>query len=548
MEKMDRAHRGDSQNAFEQLMISFLFVAVPLGISFWTISGMLDQYSEVRWFLIYSVSLLLVLGSFLSRIKIRVPDFQCHRWVRFGLVGAAASSLVAVAISFPGNIEIQVLEWICFGVLLIWSHTLASSESGGQMLLRSIRFANGIGILGVGGYLIAQQTGHAWSYLAVHPGQTASLFGNKNFAASYFAIATLIHLSGFERGGRGSLVREIVKWLLLLLGGYGLATMKARGATLGFISGVLLLGFARVKLSRKAKWSIASVVMASVVFVAVFFSYRGIEDSANTRSIRLARWANTLAMIGEHPLGVGSGRYEFDYIPYASRYQVDPEITETNTSKSPHNLPLQIAAEHGLVTMILLTVILCWILFRAWSFHPGVVAILVSILVDGFFAFPFQVPYSFFVFAVFLGVSMGRTFPSLEWRPTRIFSMIRVGVVAVIAWVTFLCVSSVMAESHDMNDYGLMKRACEHAPWRLKNCLSYAVILGNQKRFEEGAEVARRVLARQPNLFPMYYVLSELNRLSGDKNGFCDAIAKYDAIFGGRSSIHSEWRANCRGE
>jgi O-antigen ligase len=533
-----------STNPLEQVLLSFLFLAVPVAVSFWEITGMLDQYSEFRWFLIYTVSILLVAGSFITRFKVLWPDPRGHRPLTWMLAGSFAFGLLASLMSFPGNLEIQLLEWLCFGVLLIWSYTLSQEDSSRALLVRSVRFANGIGILAVGGYLISQQLGYRWEYLATHPGQLASLFGNKNFAASYFAIASLIHLYGFRKDSPP--LHRYGAIGILLLGVYGLASMKARGAALGFLAGVMLLGWRHLALSRKVKVGIASALLAVSIVSAVFLSYRGIEESGDTRRIRLTRWANTLALIAERPLGVGPGRYEFDYIPYSNRYQADPEITETNTSKSPHNLPLQIAAEYGVVTALLLSGVLGWILIRAWRLHPGPVAILVSMLVDGFFAFPFQIPYSFFVFAVFLGIALSGVLPARGFPEGMGFSAARGVMIVLMAWVNFLFASSVLAESYDMNDEHLMKRGCDHAPWRLKNCLSYATILGNQKRFKEGVEVSETVLRRQPNLFPGYFVLSELHRLSGNRAGYCEAIGRFDQVFGGRSSLHQEWLANCR--
>lgn len=528
---------------FEQVILSFLFLAIPLAVSFWDITGMLDQYSELRWFLIYGASTLLVVGSFFSKFRMRLPDPSGQRGLIWMLAGAAVFGLLAALMSFPGNLELQLLEWLCFAVLLIWSFTLAQEEASLALLIRSLRFANGIGILGVGGYLIAQQLGHRWTYLAMHPGQLASLFGNKNFAASYFAIASLIHLFALEK--QGPRLRRYGSIAILLLGVYGLASMRARGAALGFLAGAMMLGWRLPGLSRKTKAGIAAgMLLVSVVF-AVFLSYRGVEEAGDTRRIRLTRWANTVAMIAEHPFGVGPGRYEFDYIPYSNHFQADPEISETNTAKSPHNLPLQIAAEYGVVTMLLLTAILGWILIRSWRLHPGPVAILACMLVDGLFAFPFQVPYSFFVFAVFLGIALSGVLPARGVRNGVPFLAARTGAVMIMGWVTFLFFSSVLAESHDMNDERLMRRACNHAPWRLKNCLSYATILGNQKRFAEGMRVSEELLRRQPNLFPAYFVLSELQRLSSDRTGYCDSIGKYDGVFKGRSSLHQEWLTEC---
>lgn len=534
--------KGEIKNPFEQLMLSFLFLVVPLAVSFWTITGMLDQYSELRWFFIYGVSALLLIGSFFSGFRVQFPDPRAHPGVLKAFLGALAFSILAAVLSFPASWELQLLEWLCFSVLLLWIFSVAQEEASLALLHRSIGFANGIAILGVGGYLIAQQTGHRWTYLAIHPGQQASLFGNKNYAASFFATAALIQLSGYRN--RGPLLRRMASIAISLLALYGLASMKARGATLGFVAGALLLGWYHLRLAKRVKIFLVSALLAFSLLFAVFLSYRGVEEASDTRKIRLARWKNTIAMILEHPFGVGSTRYEFDYVPYSSRLEVDPEITEYNTSKSPHNLPLQIAVEHGVFTMLLLSAILAWILYRAGPLHPGAVAVLMGILVDGFFAFPFQVPYTFFVFPVYLGIALQGVLPA-GTLPDRLSTKLRGGALAVIMMVGSLCVSSVMAESTDMNDERLMKRACVNAPWRLRNCVSYANILGNQRRFSEAIDVASDVLERQPNLFPMLFVLLEVHRLAGNQAEYCAVLGRFDGLFSWRSSLHEEWLSKC---
>jgi O-antigen ligase len=530
-------------NPFEQLFTSILFLLIPLGVSFWKITGTLDQFTEFRWLLLYGICTLLVAGSFFPGFEIRVPSLRKNRLFYFLVSGLAFFCGFATFRNFPGQIELQMLDWSCFFVLFVWSYTLSIQEDSRALFLRSIRFANRIGLLGVGLYLIAQKTGYSWSYLASYSGHFGSLFGHKNFAASFFGIALLIEMSGFNRDESNS--RKVWSAFLILLGLYGFYCTKARGASLGFAVGLLVFGFRRVKLQSRMKWIIVSALIVMSCYAAAVVSYRGLEDGTNTRDLRIARWLNTAAMIVDHPLGIGPGHYEFDYLFYTKRVRADVEIDGRFISRTPHNQPLQIGVDYGIPALLFWILLTGFIVLRAFRSKSDEGAILVCILVDGMFAFPLHVTHSFVAYAVFSGILLGRNLSSRPVSGGLILPVAKGLSVVGMSWVTYAIFSAVMAESYDINHYESMKVSCDRAPWRFNNCIFLAKIEGNLGKFQDGIQTCKKVLERQPNGFPAYLTLSELYRLSGDQRARCDAIAKYDSILGGNTKLYQSVQNQC---
>jgi hypothetical protein len=250
-------------------------------------------------------------------------------------------------------------------------------------------------------------------------------------------------------------------------------------------------------------------------------------------------------MIGDHPLGIGPGHYEFDYLFYTKRVRPDVEIDGHFVSKTPHNQPLQIGVDYG-IPALLFWVLLTGLLLRlAIKSRSDEGAILICILVDGLFAFPLHVTHSFLSYAVFCGILLGGTLAS---RPIQKGFLAQVGKgVAVIgmSWVTFAVFSAVMAESYDINHYESMKESCDRAPWRFNNCIFLAKIEGNLGKFQDGIQTCKKIIDRQPNGFPAYLMLSELYRLSGDLRARCDAISRYDSILGGNTQIFRSLGDRC---
>jgi O-antigen ligase len=135
---------------------------------------------------------------------------------------------------------------------------------------------------------------------------------------------------------------------LLSLG--GLVVSFSRGAYLGALAAALVIGVflappgfwrtRRVRLALAAAGALAVVAVIALVALDIdrFNPFGASSD------VRLKTWASALAMLRDHPLGVGLDQFGRLYPQY-----IDPSLAGTNeiNTAHPHNLILDIALRMG---------------------------------------------------------------------------------------------------------------------------------------------------------------------------------------------------------
>jgi putative inorganic carbon (hco3(-)) transporter len=171
--------------------------------------------------------------------------------------------------------------------------------------------------------------------------RAAGPFGEPNFFA--LTLASLVPLCMYliGRGGRGQYLGGVSVLCIIA----GVLATGSRGGLLAALFAIVAVGVAVPY--RKLRIAAALVVVAGLAVTPVFASQ---TKSAGTRSVggRITENRIAIAMFKDHPLtGVGSGQYDFLYRDYARRIGNDPRYF-----RQPHSLPLQIAAEQGLVGLL----------------------------------------------------------------------------------------------------------------------------------------------------------------------------------------------------
>jgi len=87
---------------------------------------------------------------------------------------------------------------------------------------------------------------------------------------------------------------------------------------------------------------------------------------------RVNTWLNTLEMIKDNLFfGVGIGQWKSNYIFYHDRVAEDYMFSDTKKADSPHNLFIQIFAEHGLVGFLLLLIFFIKLAISSWPAIKG---------------------------------------------------------------------------------------------------------------------------------------------------------------------------------
>lgn len=306
----------------------------------------------------------------------------------------------------------------------------------------------------------------------VAPGST---FGNINMAAQYLVLVLplavgLVILASTLSG-------ELVAGAALGVIATHLTYTGTRAAWLGATLATLVLSWLvrrrGILISvppspfRRKIWSLvavaAFVVLMNIVprfvipgwgqshasVVTRLGSFAGEFEERTSLRVRLAIWANTSALVTDHPLlGVGKGNFQFLYPRYARRVVEDVAMKPETRVREAHNDYVQFASETGLIG---LGTFLCLLVGLARRFCSGFTATaeagrlviggtcaigLLALLVEAFFDFPFQraVPEAFFwMLAGVLWRASGDDPPSVGGASSKPHPLIALTVVAVIA-------------------------------------------------------------------------------------------------------------------
>jgi O-antigen ligase len=171
--------------------------------------------------------------------------------------------------------------------------------------------------------------------------RAAGPFGESNFFALSLAVLVPFCLYMIGQGGRRAWL-GVIGVLVLLAGDLA---AQSRGGALAIGFSIVVMGFAS-KQPRMRAAAIALIVAA--VPLLVVFSAQVSESTGRDVSGRATENQVALHMFLDHPLtGVGPDQYPFYYRDYTRQYGNDPRY-----QREPHSLPLQVAAEQGIVGIV----------------------------------------------------------------------------------------------------------------------------------------------------------------------------------------------------
>ncbi|MDX3531408.1 O-antigen ligase family protein [Streptomyces sp. ID05-39B] len=154
--------------------------------------------------------------------------------------------------------------------------------------------------------------------------------------------------------------------LRLLAGGMAVAG-AALGSAIAMVTcaAVLLCSLAAGRMPHRGR-GLAGLALAAAAVTGLTWATAGralpgglassVEDQLTPRRIEL--WRDALDLARHDPaLGVGPGRFA----------ELSPTAVHTTLSDGkPHSAPLQMAAEQGVVGVLLLAAAFCWMLFALW--------------------------------------------------------------------------------------------------------------------------------------------------------------------------------------
>lgn len=190
-------------------------------------------------------------------------------------------------------------------------------------------------------------------------------FGEPNFFALSLAALTPLALFVVAKGGWW---RRLGWAALVAIAGAILAAGSRGGA---FAMLFALVAIAATTPSRQLRLAAVATVLAAAALIPLF---AGQAENSAARSVGGRETENqiALAMLGDYPIaGVGPRNYKVLYRDYSRNIGEDPRSV-----REPHSLPLEIAAEQGVVGLIgwgvAAIVVLSYVLSRgAWRTTLG---------------------------------------------------------------------------------------------------------------------------------------------------------------------------------
>lgn len=283
---------------------------------------------------------------------------RAMKWPLMAAVGAFALSVVVGPNRYRGYGQ-EIIEILGFATIPYAVAILAQRDS----LLNFRR---------LGKWLLAfwlwQVVLGLWSYgwgieLSGAPGNRNWL-GSLLLALSPWAFFELARM--FERPHRPALRGRLLA--LFLVGAPTLFLVfkcQSRGAWLALPIACLPFVFGRLRRLEKALLAVFLVLLCITVgVVALAFAprqlFRGIGDD-----IRLPVWGRTIAMIADHPAGVGPGRFRRVFTPYRASSQYHRRAVAATATIHPHNELLNLAAQLGVVGGLAWLVMLAPLALRA---------------------------------------------------------------------------------------------------------------------------------------------------------------------------------------
>jgi hypothetical protein len=277
-----------------------------------------------------------------------------------------------------------------------------------------------------------------------------------------------------------------------------------------------------------------------------------VAEKAVSTEWRLAVWKTTLSLIGDHPLGVGSGNFGDAFIPYQLGLEAIPG--ESVLFRTPHNEYLRALAEEGVIVCVVAALLLFSLLrrlhvgpgFGRWRSGPGplVGAGTVFLLVEAFFQFPFATAFGCLFTTVLLGLALA----ALEPAPTAPETVSGHGrrawrwVGTVVAATAVVGLGRVaVSESLFVNrsgDVAAQETACRLNPRNLPACVSAAWLRGQAGERRQARTLLVRVLRRSPYYHPAIRLLGEEAAAHGNLQEACLYLWVYDQLFRERSAVH----------
>jgi hypothetical protein len=525
---------------------------------------MWDSFSSAKWYALAAIAVLWL--CVISIGSSSVPSFiHQHGWVVAALAALTIANSLRSGLAW--SLE-PLLGRLTFVALTACAYaTFVRSGGDTRPVARALALPLTLVVI-IGLAQVAGLT-QVWGLeplfgLRGGDGRSAT-FGNANMAAQFVgfgAVFVLAHAAASTRPRRRSAM--LAGGVLIVASVIYIVLVGARSALLAFCTAVTVI--AVLFPTTRWRWPRSSRAAAAGVLAAVLVAGTAASGAfrtplkAESLRLRAALWVETLKLIRDHPLGVGSGNFLHAFLPY--QLADDRLRSEDVVYTSPHNELLRALAEEG-VLWVALAAWLLWHLAVAlrrrtrvdhWP-RPAVVAAAggAFLAVEALFQFPFALASGCLAAAAVLGLALsivdGQDATDAQANAHRraaplaraaAIALAAVGIVALarLAWSDYLITARAA-------DVGAQARACELNPRNLRACVDASWRHASEGHRRRARMRLAQVLDRSPYYFPAIRLLADESFTNGDERAGCFYAWIYDALFAGRSSLHDALDARC---
>lgn len=381
-------------------------------------------------------------------------------------------------------------------------------------------------------------------------------FGNPNITGN-FVVISIISLLFFINFKPSPLLKKLAL-LYLVIGGYVIFSLGARGALLGLLAGLVVFSFIKwdfkkiysgLKTQQKGLFWVSMLIMASLASYALF------KKGATSLEYRYQFWRNTLCLIKDYPLGVGPGSFEYVFQLYNGRCYPSVENAEGYLVRNPHNIFLEFIAEIGFAGALCLFTLLFFIFKNAWSLRKSkphealwVLSMGALFVVQGFFEFPQDTPYTYFILSILIGFA----FALLPSKANLQSSYLRV--VSFAASLLVLLIFSMKGYSDYLTKFpgntqeeklARYQGACAIDKENWRACAHASLILLELGEIEKTEKIISEIEQRLGSHHSILHLRGSVAEKKGDFATACSEFKKYHALFGGNTSKKEYLEKNC---
>lgn len=537
--------RAWGPRAADTLVVAAL-IAVPLATS----SAFVDQYTTVKWYLLHGIAAAWLL----------VEIWLCGSRGWPSLVRERPSVFVALAVvaawsglrSGPERALAPMVDRVASVVLCLCASWWFARNRGRTMAMAAALAASAaatiaLGLLQAGGFAVPAS-------LAATEGP-AALFGNVNMAAQFVGLALLVvSATPLAAPGRAARVAwNAVRVLVGLAGAIYLYGLSTRSVVLAVAVAAAALAWGT---RRRFLPLLAAVTAGSVLALIWRQPWARLDPEVTLRKassieVRLAVWRNTLSMVRDHPLGVGTANFEHVFPPYHARGPLPP--WEALVFRGPHNEYLRYLAEDGPLFCAIAIVIVAMLVAR-WRHAPDAASLRIVVVgwgaflaVESLFQFPLALAFGALAAAMVLGAMLAVPGVGSPPAPSRGWPWRAGGTLAAIALVA---ASARVARSESLHvkrpdDLSAQRRACALDRRNLPACVTAAWLEVRAGDMAAARRDLSSVLAATPHYAPALKLKGEIEALEGNDAEACRLLGAYDALYRGESSVRESAAEAC---